>query len=69
MSERVAGHALGDRGALGRVADGTLEDGLMEVVAAVLSGLAMKVTTSRRKDPLPHPFPACMRILSGQRRG
>ena len=40
----------------------------MEVVAAVLAGLTMKVAASRRKDPLPHPFPACMRILSRERR-
>ena len=41
----------------------------MEVVAAELAGLTMEVTASRRKDPLPHPFPACMGILSRQRRG
>src|SRR5207247_9182059 len=29
----------------------------------------MKVAARRREDPLPHPFPACMRILSRERRG
>ena len=53
VAEGVAGDALGDAGEAGGGADGLLDDGLVEVVAAALAGLAVRVAAGRGEDPLP----------------
>src|SRR5205823_7251774 len=60
----VAG--LGMRGRATGGADGALDDGLVEVVAAELAGRRVLVVTSGGKDPLPGPLVAGGGVLAGE---
>lgn len=67
MAERVAGGRFANAGPPHGVSDGTLEHGLMQVVAPPLAGHPIDVDPRRRENPLPSPLPAGVRILSHQR--
>jgi hypothetical protein len=51
VTERVAGDALADAGAVSGLADPLLDDGFMEVMAAALFGRSMKVGARGRGRP------------------
>src|SRR5262245_26949643 len=52
-----------------RVLDRPLEDRLVQVVAAALTGHAVYIEASRREDPLPSPGSAGVRVLAQERAG
>src|SRR5262245_41506028 len=56
--------ALRDAGPANRVSHRSLEDGLVQVVAPELAGLAVSVDPGRREYPLPDPLPAGVGILA-----
>lgn len=57
VAESVAGGSFCEARGLHRVAERALEDRLVEVVAAVLTGLRVAIGARRREDPLPGPLP------------
>ncbi len=63
VAKCVAAGLLGDVGAANGFSDGSLEDGLVEVVAVAQPGLAIAVRPRGREDPLPGPFTAGVRVL------
>src|SRR5690606_11346643 len=66
VAEAVTGGALRDAGGEDRAADGALQDGLVEVMAAELAGDAIAVEAGRGEDPLPGPIAAGGGELSRQ---
>jgi hypothetical protein len=56
VAKRVAGGGLGQARCADRVAEGSLKDSFMEVVAAALARGWVKIGSCCRKDPLPSPF-------------
>src|SRR4030095_5069421 len=69
VPEGMARGGLGNPRAPDRVLDRPLEDRLVQVVAATLTGHAVHVEASRRKDPLPSPGAAGIRVLAQERPG
>src|SRR5215471_580412 len=65
----MARGGLGNPRAPDRVLDRPLEDGLVQVVAAALTGHAVYIEASRWKDPLPSPGSAGVRVLAQERAG
>ena len=66
VPQGVAGDVLGDAGLEGRVADGSLEDGLVQVVSSGLAAGLVQVVAGRREDPLPRPLASGVRVLARQ---
>ena len=58
---------LWDLGAPDRILHGALEHGLVEVVAAALTGLPVNVDACGGEHPLPGPLAAGVGVLAGQR--
>ena len=58
--------ALGDPGEPHGIPERTLQDRLVEMVAAVLPGTLVDLDPSRREDPLPGPLAAGVRVLARQ---
>ena len=65
----VRAGTLRDVGAPHGILRGTLEDGLVQVMAASLTGKAIDVDAGGGKDPLPGPLPARVWILTRERCG
>jgi hypothetical protein len=63
VPEAVGGDVLGDPGEGRAQLDGSLDDGLVEVVAAGLSGAGVKVGAGRGEEPLPGPRAGGVRVL------
>src|SRR5690606_42151161 len=57
VAEGVAGGWFCEARGVRRVAEGALEDRLVEVVAAVRSGRRVAIGARRGEDPLPGPLP------------
>ena len=56
MAQRVRTDSLGNASGDGRASDGPLDDGFVQVVAAVLAGGLVDVSSGGREDPLPGPL-------------
>src|SRR5439155_22186816 len=69
MSERVTARVLEDAGLAQRALDGTLDDGLVQVMAAALAGESLHVVAGRREHPLPAELASGVRVLPRQRVG
>src|SRR5262249_61751019 len=65
----MARGGLGNPRAPDRVLDRPLEDRLVQVVAATLTGHAVYIEASRREDPLPSPGSAGVRVVAQERAG
>ena len=57
---------FGDAGVPDRIADRLLQDGLVEVVTAVLARHPVDVNAGGREHPLPGPFTASVRVLASE---
>jgi hypothetical protein len=66
VAEGMAPCGLRDARRAYSVADGTLEDGLVEVMASLLPGLAITVYPGGREHPLPRPLPSRVRVLPAE---
>src|SRR5437899_6982328 len=66
MTKCVARRAFRDSRSPHGIFHGSLEHGLVEVMAATLAGHAVDVEARSRKHPLPRPFASSVRILPGQ---
>src|SRR5882762_6333913 len=69
MPERVTARMLNDAGLAQRALDGTLDDGLVQVMAAALAGEAIHVVPGRRECPLPAELASGVRVRPRQRVG
>src|SRR5882762_7068820 len=69
MPERVTARVLNDAGLAQRALDGTLDDGLVQVMAAALAGEAVHVVSGRREHPLPAELASGVRVFPRQRVG
>src|SRR5882762_3493725 len=69
MPERVTARMLDDAGLAQRALDGTLDDGLVQVVAAALAGEGIHIVPGGRECPLPAELASGVRVLSRQRVG
>src|SRR5438445_10715817 len=69
MPERVTARVLDDTGLAQRALDGTLDDGVVQVMAAPLAGEVLHVVAGRREHPLPAELAAGVGILPRQRVG
>src|SRR2546430_4478913 len=67
MTQRVAGTGIGNARRAQRLLEHTLYNGFMKMMAAPLSGLRILIYPRRRKNPLPPPLSARVRILEIQR--
>ena len=67
MTQRVAAAGLGNARRAQRLLEHTLYNGFMKMMAAPLSGLRILIYPRRRKNPLPPPLSARVRILEIQR--
>src|SRR5437667_228403 len=66
MPERVTVRVLEDAGLAQRALDGTLDDGLVQVMAAALAGESLHVVAARREHPLPPELAAGAWVLPRQ---
>src|SRR6266850_4009667 len=69
MPERVTARVLEDAGLAQRPLDGTLDDRLVQVMAAALAGESIHVVPSGREHPLPAELASGVRVLPRQRVG
>src|SRR5205814_4739021 len=69
MPERVTARVLEDAGLAQGALDGTLDDGLVQVMAAALAGESLHIVAGRRGHPLPAELASGVRVLSRQRVG
>ena len=69
MAERMARGRLGEAGRTHRLLHGPLQDLLVQVMAPLLSGIGINGAMTGRKDILPAPLAASIRVFSGQRIG
>lgn len=69
VAEGVAADALGELCGERCLADGTLNDGFVEVVTAALVGFGVVVDAGGGEEPLPRPFAGGVRVLASERLG
>jgi len=69
VPQGVRGHALGDARFLGRLFDGPLQAGRVNVMAADLTAAGVHRTLGRREEILPDELTGRMGVLSFQRIG
>src|SRR5258708_36426068 len=69
MPERWRVWVLDGAGMAQRALDGTLDDGLVQVMAAALAGEAIHVVPGRRERPLPAELASGVRVFARQRVG
>src|SRR5438105_14770740 len=69
MPERVTARVLEAAGLAQGALDGTLDDGLVQVMAAALAGESLHVVAGRREHPLPAELASGVRVLPRQRVG
>ena len=69
VAEGVAGDSFGEVEGFCGGADGALEDGFVEVVAAGLAGGLVEVGSCRGEGPLPGPFFSGIGVLAGEGAG
>ena len=67
VPERVARRLLGKAGLEHSLSDGTLDDRLVQMMAAALTRGSVDVESRRREHPLPGPFTARVTVLPSER--
>src|SRR5207302_10486819 len=67
VPERVARRLLGKAGLKHGLSDGTLDDRLVQMMAAALTRGSVDVESRRREHPLPGPFAPRVGVLPSER--